>query len=147
MIQDFLLVGVEMQASDWLNLSVGVNYRERPWEVFIIPYISRPMHYHESLSFCGKIWSSLTNLLSSRWGSRLKMVAIIQYPFPLIYLFGLSNHGLTPHIIDDLLFVVDEKVLFGHMSIESCVFLDKPTEVINRGKGPLSISGKPYPRK
>ena len=50
------------------------------------------------------------------------MVAIIQYPFLLIYLFGLSNHGLTPHIIDDLLFVVDEKVLFGHMSIESCVF-------------------------
>ena len=50
------------------------------------------------------------------------MVAIIQYPFPLIYLFGLSNHGFAPHIIDDLLFVVDEKVLFGHMSIESCVF-------------------------
>ena len=30
MIEDFLLVGVEMQASDWLNLSVGVNYRDRP---------------------------------------------------------------------------------------------------------------------
>ena len=36
-------------------------------------------------------------------------------PIPPHLSFGLSNHGLTPHIIDDLLFVVDEKVLFGHM--------------------------------